>query len=470
MPSKPVNRQKIAVTKVELVDPVTLVPYRDNPRRGDVEAIKESLLTNGQYRPLVVNRGDKASVQNEILAGNHTWLGVVDLGWNKVAVTFVNCTDEAAARIVLADNRTNDLASYSAEDLAKVLERVPNPVGTAYTSEDVAAILDAVRQNTKEAIEAVQETVRPTIPVATAESDSDPFDDVVRGSKPIDDSVASEGDIDTSEEEPEDEDGEPFNEADEHLGAMVLREDMSLKGKDYYGFPELRRNMLVDTMPQPIDTFAGKGCTPDDGTTTWLWNYGTSYGGLPTDRAILAFFADDERFENWYSQPAKYTAKAINNGFTMAVVPDFSFYRDDPLLMNMHNHYRGQWMGRFFQEAGLKVIPRVQFRDMVSLDFCCAGIPSNAPVIISSMQNDKTNGPGKPLTDEEKQTIECVEAIMEKLKPKNYILYGGPPGHRLVNDGHIKAPKGTTIHLMQSYTWKRRNRMFTNTDKQIWEK
>ena len=45
----------------------SLTPYQDNPRRGDLEVIKESLAANGQYRPIVANRRT-----GEVLAGNHT--------------------------------------------------------------------------------------------------------------------------------------------------------------------------------------------------------------------------------------------------------------------------------------------------------------------------------------------------------------------------------------------------------------
>jgi ParB-like nuclease domain len=44
-----------------------LTHYRKNPRRGDIEAIKESLRANGQYRPIVARRQTL-----EVLAGNHT--------------------------------------------------------------------------------------------------------------------------------------------------------------------------------------------------------------------------------------------------------------------------------------------------------------------------------------------------------------------------------------------------------------
>jgi DNA modification methylase len=101
--------------------------YPANPRRGDLEAIKESLRQNGQYRPIVVNRRT-----SEVLAGNHTLLAAKALGWETIAVSFVDVDAEQAMRIVLADNRTNDLASYDTEALVELLEDLPDLGGTGY--------------------------------------------------------------------------------------------------------------------------------------------------------------------------------------------------------------------------------------------------------------------------------------------------------------------------------------------------
>ena len=56
----------------------SLTPYQDNPRRGDLEAIKESLAANSQYRPIVASRRT-----GEVLAGNHTLRAAEQLGWTR---------------------------------------------------------------------------------------------------------------------------------------------------------------------------------------------------------------------------------------------------------------------------------------------------------------------------------------------------------------------------------------------------
>jgi len=114
----------------------SLTPYQDNPRRGDLEAIKESLAANGQYRPIVVNRRT-----GEVLAGNHTLRAAEQLGWTRIAVTWVDVDDETARRIVLVDNRSNDLAGYDDALLASILEDLPDLEGTGYDKAALAELL-----------------------------------------------------------------------------------------------------------------------------------------------------------------------------------------------------------------------------------------------------------------------------------------------------------------------------------------
>jgi DNA modification methylase len=122
---------------IDQVDIDSLIPYARNPRVGDVSALADSLRINGQYRPLVVRHDTR-----EILAGNHTWKAAKALGWATVAVSWLwEITDEEAARIVLADNRYSDMATYDLDALAALLESLGNFEGTGYTAEVVEDLL-----------------------------------------------------------------------------------------------------------------------------------------------------------------------------------------------------------------------------------------------------------------------------------------------------------------------------------------
>ena len=105
-----------------------------NVRRGDVEAIMESLRSHGQYRPLLVQEST-----NYVIAGNHTLQAAIALGWEHIAVSYIKVTDDQALKIMLVDNRTNDLASYDESDLMAVLNELEvDLVGTGFDTEDLA--------------------------------------------------------------------------------------------------------------------------------------------------------------------------------------------------------------------------------------------------------------------------------------------------------------------------------------------
>ncbi|MFD3452766.1 ParB/RepB/Spo0J family partition protein [Streptomyces sp. NPDC058691] len=134
---------RIPESLLPLVVPIDdLVAYYRNPRTGDLDAISESLRVHGQYKAIVVNRGTHSGRPNEILAGNHTWAAAKQLGWEQIAATWVDVSDEDAARIVVVDNRTSDLAGYDSELLADILEELPNLDGTGYDQTALDKLLD----------------------------------------------------------------------------------------------------------------------------------------------------------------------------------------------------------------------------------------------------------------------------------------------------------------------------------------
>lgn len=114
--------------------------YHRNPRHGDLAAIRESLRVNGQYRPLVANRGTHTGRRDEVLAGNHTLKAAREEGWSEIAVCWVDVDDDHAARIVAADNRTADLGDYDERLLAELLGDLPDLAGTGYDEDDLDAI------------------------------------------------------------------------------------------------------------------------------------------------------------------------------------------------------------------------------------------------------------------------------------------------------------------------------------------
>lgn len=123
----------------------TLRPFDANPRRGNVSRIAESLEHLGQYRPIVVNIGSLTGRANEVLAGNHTLAAAKSLGWSEIDAHVIDVDDETAKRIVIVDNRTNDLATYDNAELAALLDSLPSLDATAWTSEELDALHEQMR-------------------------------------------------------------------------------------------------------------------------------------------------------------------------------------------------------------------------------------------------------------------------------------------------------------------------------------
>jgi len=120
------------------IDSVTTHPR--NVRQGDVGAIAESLKAHGQYRPIVVHRAT-----GHIIAGNHTYLAAKGLGWTHIAVTYYDGDDDGALRVLLADNKANDLAIYDDRALANLLTELAHTdralAGSMFTGDDLDDLL-----------------------------------------------------------------------------------------------------------------------------------------------------------------------------------------------------------------------------------------------------------------------------------------------------------------------------------------
>ena len=117
----------------------TLKEYPGNPRKGDIDKIAESLVANGQYKPIVVQKDT-----NFVLVGNHTLKAIKKLGWDFVDVVWADVNDIEAKRIVLADNRTSDGSTYDYTALNEMIMSLPELDGTGYDKAALDQLINAV--------------------------------------------------------------------------------------------------------------------------------------------------------------------------------------------------------------------------------------------------------------------------------------------------------------------------------------
>ncbi len=79
-----------------------------------------------------------------MLAGNHVYRAARELGFQEIAVTFVDLDEEEALKLVLVDNRTSDLAGYDDALLVELLEGLGDLSGTGFDEAALSDLLDEV--------------------------------------------------------------------------------------------------------------------------------------------------------------------------------------------------------------------------------------------------------------------------------------------------------------------------------------
>jgi DNA modification methylase len=117
-----------------------LAQFPGNARRGDLQVIRASVARHGQYRSIVVRQlGDGSHV---IVAGNHTALALAAEGHQTARADLIDCDEDEARRINLADNRSAELGGYDDQALAVLLSSLDGDfTGTGWAAEDLAALL-----------------------------------------------------------------------------------------------------------------------------------------------------------------------------------------------------------------------------------------------------------------------------------------------------------------------------------------
>jgi ParB-like chromosome segregation protein Spo0J len=138
-PEKPSRQPPRIIGTFDTVPVGDISCHPVNPREGDIGAISRSLEENGQYRPIIVNRRTM-----RVIVGNHTYVAARTIGWDMIAVHWIDVDEIEEAKILLIDNRTSDLATYDTDALVALLMST-SLAGTGYDADDLDAIIGGGR-------------------------------------------------------------------------------------------------------------------------------------------------------------------------------------------------------------------------------------------------------------------------------------------------------------------------------------
>lgn len=136
--------------------------------------------------------------------------------------------------------------------------------------------------------------------------------------------------------------------------------------------------------------------------------------------AWVHFYEDDAVFERLWTRPERYLP--ILKRYEGVIAPDFSIYRDMPLVMQQWNVYRSRAIAHWLQGNGIPVVANVRWGDERTYSFCCAGVPRNASIAIGSHGCIK-------LLRERGYFIRGIDHVVKTLSPKTIIVYGAAPDY-----------------------------------------
>ena len=132
----------------------------------------------------------------------------------------------------------------------------------------------------------------------------------------------------------------------------------------------------------------------------------------------VMFYEHDVKFERLWNNPKRYLENLKK--FKGVISPDFSLYRNMPLVMQQWNTYRSRALAVWLQNNGIEVIPNVRFGDERTYEFCFDGIEKFKTVAIG------THGCIRSRIDRD-YFKKGLATMVKRSSPKTIIVYGMTP-------------------------------------------
>lgn len=172
-----------------------------------------------------------------------------------------------------------------------------------------------------------------------------------------------------------------------------------LNNAEYVGKDEIPRIRTSKLLPQKIIPFS-KAITSEN-YDSWV-----------------CFYEDDCKFERLWNNPKRYLP--VIKRFSGIISPDYSLYYDMPLAMQKWNIFRNRVLAHWLYTNGVEVIPNIRWGDERTFNLATLGIERHKTIAVGTHGCIKT-------AEYKKMFIEGFDYIIDKLRPKNIVVYGKMP-------------------------------------------
>jgi hypothetical protein len=212
----------------------------------------------------------------------------------------------------------------------------------------------------------------------------------------------------------EDNEEEEISEDPDHINIYAYRVDAVFPSRsNAWDIPDLRADLLSAQVPHSI--WAGQK-VENAQDTLFLW--GTNTFPREAQGGVLGFYVDDKRFVTVWTHAVQIIEKMTSFGWGAVLSPDFSLWRNWPLSIQLFNLYRSRWCARYWQEAGIPIIPSLNWSDERTYDWAFKGIPKGTPVV--SAQCRTLSG-----KDDHGFFLQGILEGIRQIEPQKVLLYGG---------------------------------------------
>lgn len=223
-----------------------------------------------------------------------------------------------------------------------------------------------------------------------------------------------------------------------------LKDDVIFASDLPWGIPELRSDLLCSVVPDRV----WDKLTDESLDTSWYcYSAGPSTFPSADERGggILGFFTEDFRFSMAWNDTATFAKRLIEMDFSGVCLPDFSQWGNWPAAVNLHNLYRSRWCGRYWQEAGIPVVPILQAMGDADeyAELCFGTLPAKPPVVAVQCRTGNK-------ADYWQNYVGFLKLAIDIVKPATVVVYGGEDNRKYL-EGFLPRRKGTSFVLLPSY-------------------
>jgi len=214
-----------------------------------------------------------------------------------------------------------------------------------------------------------------------------------------------------------------------------------------YGIPDLREDMFSDRIPET--TWSGRTELVDPAKQFFLFgSMGINKWPKEAAEGTLCFHTEDDIFERTYNDAEGFADWIKGFGWKAVAGPDFSHWRDWPIALQILATYKNRWISRFWQEAGIKVMPCISWSHEGSYDFAFCGIPHGCPVLEFQCRNSKADATSR------KYTMQGIRECMLRIDPGHIVIYGGHEHRRWLEPAleQVRGDSKARVHYVASWT------------------